>query len=77
MLYALSVDAVLVGGVLGLILGVLIVCLLVYAAFRAVHPEHELDAAARPLSSWPSLTRYDSHRPPLETHRRDLDIIEW
>ncbi len=77
MLYALSVDAVLVGGALGLILGAMIVCFLVYAAFRAVQPEHEPDTAARPLSSWPSLSRHDSYRPPLETSRRDLDVIEW
>lgn len=76
MLYALSADVVLVGSALGLVLGALIVCFLVYAACRAVRSGHEPDLTARPPGSWPRLNRYDSYRPHLETSRRDLDVME-
>lgn len=77
MFYSLGLDAVVVGSVLGLGLGTAIVCFLVYAAFRAVRSDGEPDSVPRLMNNWPSLTRHDIQRPPFNTVRRDVDVIEW
>lgn len=77
MFYAIGLDTVVVGSVLGLVLGTAIICFLVYAAFRAVRSDGEPDAVPRLMNNWPSLTRHDIQRPHFDSARRDVDVIEW
>lgn len=77
MFYAVDINAVVVGGMLGLALGILVICFLLYAAFRAVRTGSVPDSASRLVNGWPSLTRHETQFSRYDPTRHNLDTIEW
>lgn len=77
MFYAVDLNTVLAGGILGLALGAGIICFLVYAAFRAVRSDGEPHTESRLRYHMSPLSKYETQRAYFNPALHDLDTVDW